>query len=306
VRALRRLLVCGAVLLALAAVSCSSRTTGANGNQVKVVAGFYPLAEAATKVGGDLVAVKNLTPPGIEPHDLELTPQEIADIQEAAVVFYLGGGFAPAVEQAVGDAKGVVVDLLQGMPLHPGVPEPGESGPVTDPHVWLDPVLYRQVVDRVEATLARASPDGASTFHANAASFDTELSRLDQDYRSGLAGCARKVIVTSHAAFGYLAARYGLTQEPIAGLSPDAEPSAQRLSELADLVRRDGVTTIFTEELVSPKVAQTLAREVGVTTAVLNPLEGLTTQEVLAGKAYTSVMRANLKVLQQALGCPGA
>src|SRR5439155_15842526 len=120
---------------------------------------------------------------------------------------------------------------------------------------------YRKVVDRVEAALAQSSPDAASTFQSNAASFDTELSRLDSGYRGGLTGCARKVIVTSHAAFGYLAAQYGLTQEPIAGLSPDAEPSAQRLSELSDLVRRDGVTTIFTEELVSPKVAETLARE---------------------------------------------
>jgi zinc transport system substrate-binding protein len=284
--------------------ACSSGRGAGDATKLKVVAGFYPLAEAASKVGGNLVTVENLTPPGVEPHDLELTPQEIADIQEGDVVLYLGEGFAPAVEQAVGDAKGIAIDLLQGMPLHPGMPEPGESGPVTDPHIWLDPVLYRQVVDRVEATLAKASPDGAATFHSNAASFDTELAGLDDDYRAGLTGCARTVIVTSHAAFGYLGARYGLTQEPIAGLSPDAEPSAQRLSELSDLVRRDGVTTIFTEELVSPKIAETLAREVGVTTAVLNPLEGLTKQEVSAGGDYVSVMRANLKVLQQALGCP--
>lgn len=303
---MHRLVACGAVLLALSASSCSSGASAGQGDRLKVVAGFYPLAEAATRVGGNLVTVENLTPPGVEPHDLELTPQEIADIQEADVVLYLGEGFAPAVEQAVGDAKGAAIDLLQGMPLHPGVPEPGKSGPVTDPHVWLDPVLYRQVVDRVEATLAKASPDGASTFHSNAAAFDTELSGLDGDYRAGLTRCAREVIVTSHAAFAYLGAQYGLTQEPIAGLSPDSEPSAQRLSELADLVRRDGVTTIFTEELVSPKIAETLAREVRVSTAVLNPLEGLTKQEVSAGEDYASVMRANLKVLQKALDCPAA
>jgi zinc transport system substrate-binding protein len=291
--------------MALGTSSCSSRSAGANGSLVKVAAGFYPLAEAATKVGGNLVRVENLTPPGVEPHDLELTPQEIADIQEADVVLYLGEGFAPAVEQAVGDAKGVAVDLLRGMPLEPGLPEPGTSGPVSDPHVWLDPVRYRQMVDRVEAALAQARPESASTFHSNAASFDAELAGLDHEYRAGLTGCTRNVIVTSHAAFGYLGARYGLTQEPIAGLSPDAEPSAQRLAQLAELVRRDGVTTIFTEELVSPKVGQTLAQEVGVTTAVLNPLEGLTTQEIAAGQDYASVMRNNLKTLQAALGCPG-
>jgi zinc transport system substrate-binding protein len=294
------------VLVILVSGACSSGGAAGDASKVTVVAGFYPLAEAATKVGGNLVTVENLTPPGVEPHDLELTPQEIADIQEANVVLYLGEGFAPAVEQAVGDAGGVAIDLLRGTPLHPGVPEPGEGGTVSDPHVWLDPVLYRQVVDRVEAALAQVSPAGASTFHSNAAAFDVELSGLHGDYRSGLAGCARKVIVTSHAAFGYLSARYGLTQEPIAGLSPDAEPSAQRLSELSDLVRRDGVTTIFTEELVSPKIAETLAREVGVTTAVLDPLEGLTKREVSAGEDYVGVMRANLKVLQKALGCPAS
>ncbi len=286
-----------AAAVLLMAGSCSSGRAQGQAGKVAVVAGFYPLAEAATKVGGTLVEVQNLTPPGVEPHDLELAPQQIADIQEADVVLYLGGGFAPAVEQAVAGASGVKVDLLKGMPLQPGT---------SDSHVWLDPVLYRRLVDTVAASLARAEPDAASTFRANAAAFDAQLETLDQEFRTGLTGCARTVIVTSHAAFGYLSARYGLTQEPIAGLSPDAEPSAQRLAELADLVERDGVTTIFTEELVSPKVADTLAQEVGVTTAVLNPLEGLTRQEVSAGKDYLSVMRANLKTLRAALGCPGA
>jgi zinc transport system substrate-binding protein len=283
-----------AAAVLLMAGSCSSGRAQGQSGKVAVVAGFYPLAEAATKVGGTLVEVQNLTPPGVEPHDLELAPQQIADIQEADVVLYLGGGFAPAIEQAVAGASGVKVDLLKGMP--------GTS----DPHVWLDPVLYRRLVDTVAASLARAEPDAASTFRANAAAFDAQLETLDQEFSTGLTGCARTVIVTSHAAFGYLSARYGLTQEPIAGLSPDAEPSAQRLAELADLVERDGVTTIFTEELVSPKVADTLAQEVGVTTAVLNPLEGLTRQEVSAGEDYLSVMRANLKTLRAALGCPGA
>ena len=136
--------------------------------------------------------------------------------------------------------------------------------------------------------------------------FEAQVGALDRDFRTGLTGCARTTIVTSHAAFGYLSARYGLVQEPIAGLAPDAEPSPARLAELAELVRREGVTTIFTERLVSPKVAETLAREVGVTTSVLDPLEGLTEQEVASGADYLSVMRADLKALQAALGCPGA
>jgi zinc transport system substrate-binding protein len=295
-----------AVTALVTAGACSSGGSGAGTGTVEVVAGFYPLAEAATKVGGDLVRVRNLTPPGVEPHDLELTPDAIAHIQEADVVLYLGHGFAPAVEDAVADARGSAVDLLGGMPLRPGIPEEGGQGSAQDPHVWLDPILYRRVVDRVERALAEARPRDAATFRANARSFDTELARLDQEYRAGLTGCARRVVVTAHAAFGYLSARYGLSQEPIAGLSPDAEPSPARLAELTALVRRDGVTTIFTEELVSPKVADTLAREAGVRTEVLNPLEGLTPEEVAAGEDYAGVMRSNLEALRTALGCPGA
>jgi zinc transport system substrate-binding protein len=285
--------------------ACSAGTSGASTGKVTVVAGFYPLAEAAWVVGGSLVEVRNLTPPGVEPHDLELTPDEIAAIQSADVVLYMGHGFAPAVEQATADARGIRVDLLQRMPLAPGVPEPAQGGSTIDPHVWLDPVLYGRLVDRTEAALAEAMPHDAATFEANARTFHAELDRLDAEYRVGLAGCARRVIITSHAAFGYLAARYGLTQEPIAGLSPDAEPTPRRLAQLAALVKRDGMTTIFTEELVSPRVADTLAREVGVTTATLNPLEGLTKEEVSSGQDYASVMRSNLKTLEVALGCPG-
>jgi zinc transport system substrate-binding protein len=221
-------------------------------------------------------------------------------------VLYLGEGFAPAVEQAVNDASGTTVDLLSGMPLRQGVADEGQQGPVTDPHVWLDPVLYRRMVDRVERALAGARPSDRSTFEKNATAFDAQLGALDDEYRSGLTGCARNVIVTSHAAFGYLGSRYGLVQKPIAGISPDAEPSAKRLADLVALVKREGVTTIFTEELVSPKVAETLANEAGVATAVLNPLEGLTKDEVAAGDDYVRVMQRNLRTLEAALGCPGS
>ena len=302
----RRLL--GSVLIvALGAggAACSSENDGSGSDgRVSVVAASYPLEEAASKVGGDAVHVQNLTPPGVEPHDLELTPQAIAEIQDADVVLYLGGGFTPAIEEATEDASGAAVDLLDGLALRPGVPEEGEEASAVDPHVWLDPVLYRQVVDRVATALTSASPDDAATFESNADAFDEELGTLDDEYRSGLTGCDRNVIVTAHAAFGHLAEEYGLTQEPISGISPDAEPSAGRLAALADLVRREGVTTIFTEELVSPEVAETLAAETGATTAVLNPIEGLSEEQLAAGEDYVSVMRSNLAVIREALGCP--
>ena len=288
------------VTLALAAGACTSGGKGDNG-KLQVVAGFYPLAEAAERVGGDLVDVENLTPPGVEPHDLELTPGEIADIQEADVILYLGHGFAPAVEDAIPDAQGDTVDLLQGMPVGHAVPVEGEA--VVDPHVWLDPILYIRAVRRVERAFAKAWPANASKFETNASAFEADLHQLDHEYREGLSGCERHVIVTAHAAFRYLAARYGLRQESIAGLAPDAEPAPDRLAELADLVEREGVPTVFTEELVSPKVAETLASEAGVKTAVLDPLEGLTSDEASAGEDYLSVMRDNLRALRTALGC---
>jgi zinc transport system substrate-binding protein len=290
----RGVAVAAAVALAVLAAACGRSGANPSSGRMSVVASFYPLAEAASRIGGDRVDVRNLTPPGVEPHDLELAPDRIAEIQEADVVLYLGNGFQPAVEQAVADARGVAVDVAAGIQRD------------HDPHVWLDPVLYRRVVDRTELALEQTSPKDAERFASNAKAFDEELARLDRDYRAGLSHCARHLIVTSHEAFGYLAARYGLVQYPIAGLSPDAEPSPDRLAELAALVKREGVTTIFTEELVSPKVAETLAREAGVKTAVLNTLEGLTDQEIAAGDDYVSVMRRNLRVLQVALGCSGA
>ena len=260
------------------------------------------MQEAAQVVGGTLVDVTNLTAPGVEPHDLELTPDQVVAIATADVVLYLGNGFQPAVQDAVVDARGVTVDLLSGMPTV-APPAGSQAGLTVDPHVWLDPKLYERMVGEVEAALSKASPAGASTFRANADAYIRQISALDDRYRAGLANCQRTTIVTNHAAFGYLASEYGLTQYAISGLAPDAEPSAQRLAQLKDLVQRDGITTIFTEGLVSPKVAQTLANEAGVSTAVLHTLEGLTDQEVAAGADYGSQMQENLTTLESALGC---
>ena len=297
------LLVAVAALLILAS-ACSSGGTSDTGSsdRIEVVAAFYPVQEAAERVGGDLVHVTNLTAPGVEPHDLELTPDQVEAIATADLVLYLGDGFQPAVQDAVGDAQGVTVDLLADMPtVQP--PEGSEEGLQVDPHVWLDPVLYERMIDEVRAGLAKASPDDAATFTSNADAFTTEVGALADDYRTGLANCSQSLIVTNHAAFGYLAAQYGLTQEAISGLAPDAEPSAQRIAQLKDLVEQHGVTTIFTEDLVSPKVAQTLADEAGVKTAVLHTLEGLTEDQLAAGEDYGSQMQENLTTLESDLGC---
>jgi zinc transport system substrate-binding protein len=302
------------VVACLAASACGrrgpNRTAASAGSKPTIVAGFYPLYEAASRVGGDRFQVLNLTPAGAEPHDLELTPDEVQRTLAAKLVLYIGSGFQPALEDAVKRRGGSSIDVIQGMSLAaPPKAQGGDNAPeegenlTFDPHVWLDPVLMSDIVSRTEKVLAGIDPAHAATYARNAQSYRTELSTLDADYRGGLSGCSRRVIVTSHAAFGYLAKRYGLEQEAISGLSPESEPSPKRLQELAALVRSKGVTTIFGETLVSPKTADALAREAGVKTAVLDPIEGLTSDEVKAGKSYVTVMRDNLAALRTALSC---
>lgn len=267
--------------------------------RTKVVAAFYPLAYAASVIGGKHVEVANLTPPGIEPHDLELTTDQVDALQDAGLVLVMGKGFQPAVEKVAGDRDRGTLRVLDALALR------GKHR--QDPHVWLDPVLMGKVVDETRGALAKADPAHARVFAANAARLQRELDALDADYRAGLAACPRRLIVTTHEAFGHLAAEYGLRQEAVTGLSPDAEPSARRLAELSDLATRTGVTTVFTETLASPKIARTLAREAGgLRTAVLNPLEGLSDRERARGDDYFTVMRANLDTIERALGCTAA
>lgn len=262
----------------LAAAGCggSSPTTG----RTTVVAAFYPLAYAAEQIGGSGVDVRNLTPPGAEPHDVELTPRDVAAVRSADVVLYLGGGFQPAVERAVAGAGRTVVDLLPG----------GTAG--GDPHVWLDPVRYAELAGAIGRALGRP----ATSLQARAA-------RLDGDFRVGLARCERRELVTSHAAFGQLAARYGLEQVALTGFAPEVEPAAKRIEELARRVRATGATTVFAEPLVSRTLADTVAREAGARVAVLDPLEGLTAAKAAAGADYFSLMRENLAALRAGLGC---
>lgn len=256
------------------------------------------------RVGGERADVVNLTPAGTEPHDLELTPRQVDQMEDAEVVFYLGQGFQPAVEEIAERRDANTVDLLEGLPLEKGNQDEGHADEGLDPHFWLDPTLMQRAVDRVEDAYGQALPEHRSEFARNAAAYKAELEALDVDSMAALSGCQRKELVTSHAAFHYLAKRYGLRQEPIAGLSPEAEPGAERLAELANLVRQRGATTVFYETLVSPEVAQTLARETGARTAVLNPIEGLSEEQLRRGETYVSVMRANVAAIRQALGCP--
>jgi zinc transport system substrate-binding protein len=294
----------GVVALGLVLTACNSASSGADDGTTSVVASFYPLEEAVSQVGGELVTVENLTPPGVEPHDLELAPDDIETIATADVVVYLGGGFQPAVEDALAETEGaVLVNALDSVDTVPAPPGEAEEGLTVDPHVWLDPARFEQVVEEVAGALSEADPANEATYRSNAEAYVAELATLDEEFRTGLSDCQRTTIVTSHEAFAYLADSYGLTEVAIAGLSPEAEPDAQQIADLLDLVEQQGVTTIFAEELVSPKVAETLANEAGIEVDVLDPLESLTDEQVEAGEDYVSVMRENLDRLRAAHDC---
>lgn len=294
------------VAVSLAAASCTApgaaQGNGGGEARLKVVASFYPLAEAARRVGAGCVDVTNLTPPGVEPHDLELSPDAVEAVVTADVLVYLGSGFQPALEEAVGEAGGAVVDVLEDQ----GTISAGAGDELElDPHVWLDPARFARIVDRVARAIEAAGAPSACEVSARATAFRDELALLDAEFATGLARCRGNLIVTNHAAFGYLAAAYGLRQQAISGLGPEAEPDARRLAELKTLVEREHVSTIFTEELAPPDVAETLASEAGVRTAVLRTIEGAGTSEEVAndGGGYLSAMRENLRVLRRALGC---
>jgi zinc transport system substrate-binding protein len=278
------------LILLLGGLFAGCGSGGSADGRKTVVGAFYPLAYAAQQIGGPTYDVVNLTPPGAEPHDLELTPRAVGRIESANVVLYLSHGFQPAVSKAVDQASGTTVDVLAGLPLHGASGQ--EEGLTADPHVWLDPVLFEQVAANIGRALHH-SPD----------KFDAKLRRLDHELRRGLRHCARKEIVTSHAAFGYLAQRYGLKQVPITGLTPESEPSPQQLTNVVRLVKRTHATTVFFETLVSPRLADTVAREVGARTAVLDPIEGVTPAEQKHGDNYFTLMRRNLANLRKALAC---
>jgi zinc transport system substrate-binding protein len=287
--------VLGVGLALVIGASCASPGGGSEGPP-QVVASFYPLYEAASRIGGARAEVTNLTPPGVEPHDVELATDEVDRLEDADVILYAGAGFQPSVEEVAERSEAVSVDVLDGLALL-------ASDEGQDPHVWLDPELMQGIARRAESALIEADPQGASAYRRKADDYAAELEELDADFEAGLSDCERATIVVSHAAFGYLASAYGLHQEAITGISPEAEADPARLDELVELVESQGVTTIFTETLVSPELAETLAREVGVKTDVLNPIEGLTEEQQAAGEDYISLQRENFAKLREALGC---
>ena len=315
---------------ALALSSCASgsgdpsaATAGDAGETLNVQASFYPLQYVTERVGGDLVQVDSLTPAGAEPHDLELSPAAVDGLRTADAVVYLSG-FQPAVDDAVAQAApehalDAVHAGVEGEEAHSaeehGAAEESHGGEAhseeapagddghghggEDPHFWLEPDRLAAVATEVAHELAEVDPDNAETYESNAEELATELAALDEEFAAGLATCERDTIVVSHDAYGYLADKYDLEQVAIAGLDPDTEPSPARLAEIGKVVEAEGVTTVFSESLVNPKVAETLAAEHGIETAVLDPVENQSDESA----DYQQVMRNNLEALRTALDC---
>lgn len=284
-RILPALVASAALLLA----GCGGPSSNAEAGKTSVVAAFYPLQFVAQQVGGNSVSVTSLTEPGIEPHDLELTAAQVAEIAEADIVLYIKG-FQPAVDEAVAQQAGDrAIDVAAGL-----------TRLGNDPHVWLDPRNLASIGQAFADRLSAIDPSSATTIAANQTALASSMDALDTDYRDGLASCTLTDLVVSHEAFGYLAAAYGLTQVGISGLSPEAEPSPARMKDVANLVSSKGITTIYYETLVDPKVAQTIADETGATAAVLDPLEGLVAD---SASDYISVMQQNLATLEKGQGC---
>lgn len=323
----RSLAAASAVLLALGAAACSDQPADADPERVEVVTAFYPLQFLTQQIGGDAVTVSNLVKPGAEPHDVELSPSQVGDVAGAELIVYLEG-FQPQVDDAVQqNAADRAFDVTTVEPLLDATADDhdhdhgdeGEAGPEgegeaetpadpdhaaaagsKDPHLWLDPTRLATVGDQLADRLAQADPEHADDYTARASDLRDQLEQLDAEFTTGLETCQRREIVVSHTAFGYLTTRYQLEQIGITGLSPEHEPSPQRLAEVIEEAKEHQATTIFFETLVSPKVAETIATQVGAETAVLDPLEGLAADN---NGDYFSVMRANLAALRTALDC---
>lgn len=301
--------------------------------KVSVVASFYPMYDFAQKIGGDRVDVTCLVPAGVEPHDWEPSTTDMKTIASAQVLVYSGAGMEHWVEDvtsAVGNKDLAVVEASKGVDLlavaeddhdHEHVDEHDHDHDHEhadehehehadghdhdhgqyDPHVWLSPANAKVEMANIRDALIKADPEGKSTYEKNYEKYASMLDALDKKYAEELSKTARKNIVVSHQAFGYLCNRYGLTQVPIEGIEADSEPDAKAMAKIVDFVKQNDVKTIFSEELVSPKAAQAISAETGAAVEVLSPLEGLTDEQMAAGEDYFSVMESNLDKLVKAL-----
>lgn len=283
----------GLLVILLLGLAACAKPTATQDNRLKVVASFYTLADFAKKIGGSRAAVTTLVPAGTEPHDWEPTAADLALLESADVFIYNGAGMEHWVSDVLAglaNKKLVVVEASKNIPL---------LG--SDPHVWLNPLYAKIEMENIQRGFSEADPLHRESYTQSYTKFAALLEQLDRKYKNMLMGVQNTNIVVSHEAYGYLCAAYGLNQVALTGLSADDEPDAARMAELAGFVQENHVKVIFFEELVSSKTAEALARETGVTTKVLDPIEGITEKRQAAGEDYFSLMENNLSALLEAL-----
>ncbi len=276
------------------------RTTNTTSNKMQIVATFYPLGEFAQVVGGELVSVTVLVPPGSEPHDFEPTPKQIANLLRSQIFIYNGAGFERWVDKILPQLQAKNIPIINASST---VSLEAADRTQVNPHFWLDPVLAQHEVAEIRDTLMRIDPIHVETYKKNASQYLSQLSALDAEIRTGLTNCNKRMVIASHDAFGYYAKRYDIEVTAISGLSPDDEPSPAKMAAIANLARTNNIKYIFFESLVTPRLSDTIAMEVGAQTLVFNPLEGLSSSEITMGKNYFSIQKDNLQNLKTALEC---
>lgn len=319
-RPIRRLglMACiGAVLAfsVLGLTACSGNTSTQAGSAetasdtVNVVASFYPMADFAQKVGGDHVKVTNLVPAGTEPHEWEPSPSDVKKIQASDVFIYNGAdmeGWVGDTLESIDTSKTTVCEASDGIELRTAAEKEGstdehEHAGEHDPHVWLSPKNAKAELKNIEQALIKADPDNKADYQANYKKYAEKFDKLDEQYKNELSKVKGHSIVVSHEAYGYLCDEFGLTQMPITGMDAEGEPDAKTMAQIVQFIKDNNVKTVFGEDLVSQKVAKTIADETGAECAQLNPVEGLTDKQLEAGEDYLSVMRDNLDKLVKAL-----
>jgi len=276
-----------------------------------VYTSFYPMYDFASKIGGNRIQVTNMVPAGGEPHDWEPTATNIVNLEDADMFIYNGAGMEHWVEDILESLENkdlVAVEASQGIDLMNGEHHHGEDEDhdededmVYDPHVWLSPMNAKIEMENIKSALVEIDPENKEYYENNYSTFVNELDILDKEFRDTLSKLPNKDIIVSHEAFGYLCQAYGLNQIGIQGLSADAEPSSAKMGEIIDFVKENNIKVIFFEELGSQKISQTIADETNAEVDVLNPIGGLTEEQIEAGDDYFSIMRKNLEALKSAL-----
>ena len=307
-------LVCACTLSLSLLTGCGTQPadTAAGDGRLRVLTSFYPMYDFACKIGGDCIDVTNMVPSGTEPHDWEPSTNDLKNLEKADVFIYNGADMEPWADdllvsrsdtlRVVEASENVELRTTDGEHEHAHEHEDADHHHGDfDPHVWLDPENAKIEMEAIRDALCAADPENSTVFQSNYEKYAAELDALDKAYSDTLSPLPSKTIVVAHEAFGYLCAAYGLEQVGIEGLSPDSEPDPGRMAEVIDFVREHSISTIFFEELVSPKVAEAIASETGAQAKMLSPLEGLSDEQAAAGADYFSVMHDNLAALMEAL-----